>query len=95
MAGAENALLHGDELLADDVPLLLRIASRSSSAPRNSVARVFHVECRRAELVEQALDIFGFAFAHEAGIDIDPVDSLAVQAPAGTACRPPWNRRRR
>src|ERR1051326_2577597 len=80
MAGTQDALLDGDKLLADDVPLLLRIADARQSA-QNLGSGIFDVKRCGAEGLKQALDVGGLAVPHQPSVDVNPIDALRTERP--------------
>src|SRR5581483_3410438 len=75
MTGLENALLHGDELLANDVALLLGIAN-AFQRREELLLRILDVPRCRADVVEQAGDIGRLTRTHQARVDIGSVHAL-------------------
>ncbi len=78
MAGAQDAVLNRNELFADDVALFLGIADAFERA-QEFAGGVFHMKCFGTELFEQAADVGGFALAHQAGVDINPVNAFGAE----------------
>ena len=77
VVGLDGALLHPNELLADDPPLLFRI--RDAAQRRQELAaRVLHHE-GAAAVPENAAHEIGLALAHQAGVHVDPPHPLAAE----------------
>ena len=77
MPGLEDALLHVDELLADDVALLLRLGDAGQCAQELPAASST-VNASAPSEWNRFADEFGLAFAHQAGIDVDAADARPV-----------------
>src|ERR1035438_7761530 len=78
MAGAQYPFLNGHELLADDVPLLFRVAHALKRAEKFALG-LLHMKRGGSQLLEQAADVGGLAVAHQSGIHIDTVDAIGSQ----------------
>src|SRR5579871_896488 len=89
MTGAQNPLLHGNELLADDVPLLLRIANSRERTQKLAFGSL-DMKGRSAQLREQPAHVFGLSFPHEPGVDINAIHAFR---PKGAKAQRVGNRR--
>ena len=80
VAGAQDALLDDDELLADDVPLFFGIRHPFERLQEFGFG-FLNTKRRRAELLEQAPHIGGLTFAHQPGIHVDAENPLGSERP--------------
>ena len=80
VARFEDLFLHGDEHLADDVALALRVGDASQRI-HESVLGVFDGKQAPAQRLEDALDELRLALAHQSRVHIESADTLFAQRP--------------
>src|SRR6202795_1912574 len=79
-AGLDNAFLHPHKLFADDMALEFGLADRFERFEKFLFA-MRNIDHPRPERAESAFDEFGFALAHEPGIDVNAAYPRGSQRP--------------